>query len=200
MLALVFGSAFSAFCTQVISSFIFKEELFKSRRELAMTDLGWIVQLATAVSLLATAAAAVLALLEYRLKVSTERRETDIRLMQLFAESVRTAQSRSGDQVSEKCIEQLFEKGIVTKEDFEDLDDKEKYERLFNKLRTCVIAAPTSEASQNAAIIAIAVLGKRYKETLDLPARAGLETMKKHKDQKEQAEKALAYLDTVEPT
>ena len=165
-----------------------------------MLNLEWVVQLATAISLLAAAAAAVWTLREYRLKVSAERRETDIRIMQLFTETVRIAQSRGGSHISEKCIEQLFEKGIVTKEDFEDLDDEEKYKRLFNKLRTCVIAVPTSEASQNAAIIAIAVLAKRYKEVLDLPARAGLETMKKHEDQKQQVEEALAYLDAVEST
>ncbi len=160
-----------------------------------MTELNleWLVQLATAVSLLAGAAAAVWTLREYGLKVSDERRETDIRIMQLFTESVRIAQSRSGHHVSEKLIEQ-----IITKEDFEGLDDEEKDKKLFEKLQRCVIAIPTSEASQNSAIIAIAVLANRYKDILDLPARAGLETMKKNKDQKQQAEKALAYLDAVE--
>lgn len=165
-----------------------------------MTNLDWFVQLATAISLLAAAVATVWTLREYSLKLSAERRETDIRIMQLFTETVRIAQSRGGSHISEKCIEQLFEKGIVTKEDYEDLDDEAKNERLFNKLRTCVIAIPTSEASQNAAIIAIAVLAKRYKEVLDLPARAGLETMKKHEHQKQQVEKALDYLDAMEST
>jgi hypothetical protein len=165
-----------------------------------MVDLEWVVQLATAFSFIAAAVATILTLREYRLKASAERRETDIRIMQLFTESMRIAQSRGGSHISEKCIEQLFDKGIVTKEDFEDLDDGERYKRLFNKLRTCVIAVPTSEASQNAAIIAIAVLAKRYKEVLDLPAKAGLEAMKKHEDQKQQAKEALAYLGVVEST
>jgi hypothetical protein len=161
-----------------------------------MTDLEWVVQLATAISLLAGAVAAVWALREYGLKVHAERRETDIRIMQLFTETMRIAQSRGGSHVSEKCIEQLFEKGIVAKEDFEDLDDEEKYERLFNKLRTCVIAVPTAEASQDAAIAAIAVLAERY-SILRQPARAGLEAIRKQKVQKQQAEEGLAYLNKV---
>jgi hypothetical protein len=169
-----------------------------------MADLEWIVQVATAVSLLATAVAAVLTLREYQLKAAAERRmqkstqaEIDIRIMQLFAETVRIAQSRGGDHVSEQCIKQLFAKRIITKKDFEDLDDEEKCRRLFNKLRICAIAVPTAEASQDAAIAAIEVLAGQYR-TLRRPARAGLEAIKKQESQKQQAEAALTYLNEIE--
>ena len=159
-----------------------------------MLDPTLIIELIKAISLFATAIASILALREYKLKVSAERRETDIRIMQLFTETVRMAQSRGSDHFSEKFIEQLFEKRIVTKKDFESFGG-ETSKILYNKLQASVIHAPTSEASQNAAIIALAVLGKRYREILDQPARVGLKTIKENnEDQKKQAEEALAYL------
>lgn len=159
-------------------------------------DLGFVVQIATAISLLATAVAAVVTLREYRLKVAAERRqqesaqaEIDVRLLQLFVETMRIAISRGDSHVSEKCIEQLFEREMITEQDLENPDE------FLRKLRACSFDVPTGAASQAAAIAAIAVLAKRY-EILRQPARAGLESMLKT-DGRPEAEKALAYLDRV---
>jgi hypothetical protein len=146
---------------------------------------------------MATAVAAIMALREFRLKQKSAQAELDVRMMRLFAETMRIAQSRGEAHLSEKCVEQLFSLGVVTKDDFADLDDKEKFRELFNKLRMCAIAAPESRASQHAAIAGIAALAQEY-EILRWPARAGFEAIREAKGQDAVVREALAYLDKIE--
>jgi hypothetical protein len=154
----------------------------------------WIVPLSTAVSLLSTAIVAWVGVLQYRLKVKAEERlqesnraEVDVRLSKLFAELMWLAHARAGSHVSEKCIEELFEKGMITKEDLGDPDS------LNRKIAAiCILNLPVGVASQNAAITSLAVLGRRY-AILREPARAGLNSLKSFK--REEAERALAILD-----
>ena len=162
-----------------------------------MPFLEYIVQIATAISLLATAAAAVWSLGTYAQKQQSERAEIDVRLMQLFDEWMRIAQSRGQSHFSETWVEQLFEKKIITKKDFQGIENGIS-DRLFNTLRAGSILIPTSKANQDAAIAAIAVLAKRH-PVLRRPARAGLEAIMENQGQKQQAEKALEHLDQMEP-
>jgi len=98
------------------------------------------------------------------------------------------AHARAGSHVSEKCIEELFEKGMITKEDLGDLYS------LNRKLAACIFDLPVSLASQNAAIASLAVLGNRY-EILREPAREGLNSLKSFK--KEETERALTLLNDI---
>jgi len=155
----------------------------------------WIVPLSTAATLLSTAIAAWVGVLQYRLKVKAEKRlqesnraEVDVRLSKLFIELMWLAHARAGSHVSEKCIEELFEKGMITKEDLGDLYS------LNRKLAACIFDLPVSLASQNAAIASLAVLGNRY-EILREPAREGLNSLKSFK--KEETERALTLLNDI---
>jgi hypothetical protein len=96
------------------------------------------------------------------------------------------AHARAGSHVSEKCVEELFEKEMITKEDFKDPDS------LGRKLEAaCIFNLPVGLASQDAAIGSIAVLGRRY-EILYEPAKAALNSLRSFK--KKEAEEALALL------
>jgi hypothetical protein len=118
-------------------------------------------------------------------------------MMQLFTETMRVAQSRGEAHLSEKCVEQLFTQGIVTKDDFADLDDPKKFRKLFTKLRMCTIAVPESRANQHAAIAGIAALAEQY-EILRWPARAGLEAIGGQGGRDTLIKEVLAHLDKVE--
>jgi hypothetical protein len=151
------------------------------------------------VSSVLVAVSALLAVWEYRLKVQGEKRlqesaasEIDTRMSKLFAELMWLAHARGGSQISEKCVEKLFEKGAITEGDFGDL------EKLNEKLsKACAINLPVGAASQDAAIASIGVLGSRY-EILREPARAGLNSLKSIKEKAGQIDKALALLDEDE--
>ena len=146
---------------------------------------NWVV----VVSIVSIAISAWVAVRQYMLKVKSETSEIDTRMSKLFSELMWLAHARAGSQVSEKCVELLFEKGVITEEDFGDLG------KLNTKLQACAIILPVGEASQDAAIVSIAVLGRRY-EILREPARAGLNCLKSFK--REQADKALTLLDEEE--
>ncbi len=156
----------------------------------------WFVTLWTAIPLLSTAIAAWVGVLQYRVKVEAEKRlqesnraEVDVRLSKLFAELMWLAHARAGSHVSEKCIEELFEKEMITKEDMGDLDSLNK-----KIAATCILSLPVGVASQNAAITSLAVLGHRY-EILREPAKTGLNSLKSFKE--EEAERALTLLDDM---
>ena len=122
---------------------------------------------------------------EERLQEST-RSEIDARLSKLFAELMWLAHARGESQISEKCVEQLFEKGIITREDFDDP------ESLRKKLEAaCILTFPVGLASQDAAIASIAVLGRRH-EILREPARTALNSLKSIKAK--EAEEGLMLL------
>jgi hypothetical protein len=143
-------------------------------------------------SIMSAAIAAWLAVLEFGVKVVAEWRlqrsaasEIDTRMSKLFTELMWVAHGRGGSQVSEKAVEALFEKGLITEADCRNVEELKK------KLQACVIVLPVGEASQDAAIASIAVLGRRYR-ILREPAIAALNSLKSFK--KEEAEKALRTL------
>jgi hypothetical protein len=137
------------------------------------------------------------ALVEYGVKVCAERRlqlsaasEVDTRVSKLFVELMWLAHARGEGCLSEKCVEKLFEEGAITKEDFG------APEKVREKLASCAINLPVGAASQDAAILSIGVLGRRYK-ILSEGAREGLNSLKDGIPQKaQQIDKALALLDS----
>jgi hypothetical protein len=150
----------------------------------------WLV----AVSIASVAVTAWVGVCQYKLKVRGEQRlqesarsEIDTRMSKLFAELMWLAHARGGSQLSEKCVEALFEKGAITDGDLGNL------EQLNKKLQdACVINLPVGLASQDAAIASVAVLGRRY-EILREPARAALNSLKSFKPA--QVEIALKVLE-----
>lgn len=156
--------------------------------------------LAITASSLLVAISAFVAAWEYKLKVKAEKRlqesaasEVHTRMSKLFVELMWLAEARSGSQVSERCVEGLFEKGVITEEDFGETEELAK--QLEKKLEKAVISLPVGGASQDAAIVSLAILGGRY-EILRKPAIEALNGLKKFK--REQAERALTLLDEEE--
>ena len=72
--------------------------------------------------------------------------------------------------ISEKTIESLFDKSIVVKQDFTNLND------VNEKLNIATRLIPVGQASQHSAIAAIGVLGKKY-DILKEPALKGLNSL-----------------------
>ena len=97
------------------------------------------------------------------------------------------AHARAGSHVSDKCIEQLFERGFITKQDFDNNAIKHKIEE------NCIYNLPVGVASQEAAVVCLATLGKRY-EILREPARAALDSLNKIPQLKDIIVKAYAIL------
>jgi hypothetical protein len=108
---------------------------------------------------------------EKRLK-SASQAETNTKLSKLFAELCWTANGRAGSQVSDKCIELLFDKGFIKKEDIDNKAIKQKIEE------NCILNLPIGLVSQEAAIISLGVLGNRY-EIIYESARVALESLSK---------------------
>jgi hypothetical protein len=146
------------------------------------------------VAILALASAGTLiALLEYAVKVWAEARlqlsaasEVDTRMSKLFVELMWLAEGRSGSQVSERCVDKLVEDKVITKKDFDDLAT------LKEKLGACVVTHPVGKATQDAAIVSVGVLGRRYRRILGKPAKEALEGLKVFKGP--EAERALELL------
>jgi hypothetical protein len=137
----------------------------------------WLLPVSTSVSLISTAIAAWVGILQYRLKVQAERRlkessqaEVDTRLSKLFSELMWLAHGRAGSQVSDKLIEEAIKKGVITEDYFHD-PQKQNIKRSVKD--ACILNLPVGIASQDAAIASIAQLGRRY-EILHEPARAAL--------------------------
>jgi len=156
------------------------------------------MNIVVSISIMTAAVAACVAVAEFGVKVWGEKRlqksaacEIDIRMSKLFTELMWVAHGRGGSEVSEKAIEGLFQKGMISESDCDNL------EQLNNKLQACVIVLPVGLASQKAAMVSIAVLGSRY-EILWEPALAALSTMKSFKAEeiKRAAERALKILET----
>ena len=146
----------------------------------------WLISITASISVGAVAVAAWVGVLEYKRLQASTRSEIDTRLSKLFVELMWLAHGRGGSQVSEKCVEQLFDKGIITREDFD------APESLRDKLEAaCILRLPVGMASQDAAITSIAVLGSSH-EILREPAIAALNTLKSFKSKT--AEKALMLL------
>ncbi len=154
---------------------------------------SWLISVSALISAATVAITAFVGLRQYSLKVKSEERlqestrsEIDTRLLKLFAELMWLAHALGESQVSEKCVEQLFEKGLITREDFD------APESLREKLEAaCILTLPVGEATQDAAIASIAVLGRSHK-ILREPANAALNSLKPIKAK--EAEKGLVLL------
>jgi hypothetical protein len=138
----------------------------------------WLIPVSTFITLVSISVGVWLSLKEYRLKLQTEARlshstqaETDIRLLTLFTQIMNIAHARSGTIASEKAIEKMFDKGILTQDDFKDMN------ALHKKIQTVsVFSLTVGLAAQVAAIAAIATLAKRH-DVLREPAIAGLQSL-----------------------
>ena len=166
-----------------------------------MQCLEWLMRNAIAINafavvIIGTITASV-ALREYKLKAKAEIRqmqsaqaETDVRMTKLFVELMWLANGRAGGQTSETCIEKLFERDVINKDDFE------VPERLHEKvLLYCGFGIPVGLGTQLAAIAAVATLAKRYTVLAD-PAKVGLKHLAgwSHKEVSSAASQALAGL------
>ena len=138
----------------------------------------WVVPVSSCIALLTISLGAWLSLREYRLKLKSEARlshseqvEADIRLLTLFTEIMNIAHARGKSLVSEKTIEEMFDKNILKKDDYTDLV------QLNKKIATAsVLTLPVGVSAQEAAIAAIAMLAKRH-DVLKEPAIAGLKSL-----------------------
>jgi hypothetical protein len=146
-------------------------------------------------SIISATVAACVAVWEYRLKVEGEKRlqasaasEIDTRMSKLFAELMWLAHARGEGRISEKCVEKLFDEGVITKDDFGNPGEVQR------KLGACAINLPVGVASQDAAIASIWVLGLRYDILLE-PAIAGLKSLKCIEGKAEQIDGPLKLLE-----
>jgi len=151
------------------------------------------MDIVVSVAVISGVVAAWVAVAEFGVKVLGELRlersaasEIDTRMSKLFTELMWVAHARGGSQVSEKAVEGLFNKGVITESDLADL------EKVKGKLGACVIGLPVGVACQDAAIASIGVLGHRY-EILREPARAGLNSLRSFKQ--EEVDRALLLLE-----
>lgn len=162
----------------------------------------WLLPISTWVALFSVAGGSLLAVWEYHLKSKAEKRlqytsqvEIEIRLLKLFTEIMNIAHGRSGYTVSEKAVEQLFHKDVITKADLDNLEEPENQKKLNKKLASvAILTLPVGEAAQDAAIAAVATLAKNHRVLRDVGIQ-GLESMRiSIKSKREIVEK---YLNTL---
>jgi len=110
-----------------------------------------------------------LSLEQYRLKLESEKVETDIELLTLFTKLMSIAHGRSGYMVSEKIVEKMFERKVL--ENAQDLSALR--ERLAD---AAIVTFPVGKAEQDAAIAAIAKSAGRHEILRDV-AIEGLRTL-----------------------
>ena len=138
-----------------------------------------LVPISTSITLIVTAIGVWLSLKEYRLKVKAETRlaesaeiESDVKLLNLFSETMEIAHARGGYKVSEKAMEKILTPEFIKKLGGNvDLRDLIEY---------AIVSLPVGIAQQNAAICAIWMLGKKH-PTLAPIAIQGLETLNSFK-------------------
>src|SRR5258705_200058 len=123
-----------------------------------------LVPMASAFTLVSVGISSWLALRQYRLKLKSEQVENDIKLVKTFCELLYLAHARTEGMYSE-YIDKLFEKDIISKADFQQLN-------LRQKIETTGFATPVGLASQEAAIAAIATLGLRHDMLTDASLQA----------------------------
>ena len=124
-----------------------------------------LVPIATSVTLLSVAISSWLALKQYRLKLKSEKIENDIKLIKAFCDLLNLAHARSQTTFSEKFLDKLFEKEIISKADFEELS-------LDQKIDKTALIVPVGSAAQDAAIAAVATLGLRHDVLKDASVQA----------------------------
>lgn len=141
----------------------------------------WLIPISQIITLLSVSVGIIVAIFQYRLKVQEEIRltkssqaENDIKLLKLFSETFDIAHSRKNHVISEKAIEKLFDKDIIGKTDFDNLNNLDDVKK---KLDIATRILPVGAGSQVAAIAAIGLLGLKY-EILREPALKGLMSLK----------------------
>ncbi|MGE5409996.1 MAG: hypothetical protein ACM3MI_03475 [Clostridiales bacterium] len=142
----------------------------------------WLIPISKIITMLSVSVGIIIAICQYRLKVQEEIRlsksaqaENDVKLLKLFSETFDIAHSRKFNVLSEKAIEKMFDKDIIEKKDFGDLNNLTDVTR---KLDIAARVLPVGAGSQVAAIAAIGSLGLTY-EVLREPALKGLLSLKK---------------------
>ena len=113
--------------------------------------------------------AAVIAALEYGVKVRAEQAETNTKLARVFAELVPIANGRSHAVLSDALAQELVTQGLITREDLET-------DRADDLLRNAAVNLPVGAATMAATITAIAELGDRH-DVLFQPALTALRAM-----------------------
>ncbi len=141
----------------------------------------WLIPIFGSASVIAVAIGSWLAINEFRLKIETEKRisdssliESNVRLLTHFSEMMKIAHSRYDPMISEKVIEGLFEKGIITADDYK---DEKKIIFAVRKLDTAILTPSYGTASQDAAIGAIYTLGITHDDILLNAAIEGLRSI-----------------------
>jgi hypothetical protein len=137
----------------------------------------WILVISTSISMIAVAIGIWMSLREYRIKLQSELRqqrsaeiESEIRLHTLFTDLMKTANGRSGYQVSEKAVEYFLTHGKPSSR-------KINYKELNQAIEDiAILTLPVGSASQDAAVAAIASLALKYKE-LEEPGLRALESL-----------------------
>ena len=124
-----------------------------------------LIPISGSVTLLSVAISSWLALRQYRLKLKSEKVENDIKLVRAFSDLVNLAHARSHTAYSDRFLDALFEKGVITSSDFEGLT-------LAEKLGHTALIVPVGAASQDAAITAVATLGLRHDVLADASIQA----------------------------
>ena len=140
------------------------------------------IPLAAVIGIISTSVGVWLSLKEYRIKASSETRlnkaagvEADINLLKLFSELMGIAHARGTYQVSEKAIEMLMQPDTMRS-----LIMSGNNMNFIDLLSQAVISIPVGVASQDAAIAAIATLGKRHEVLLQASIQ-GLESLSQFK-------------------
>jgi hypothetical protein len=151
----------------------------------------WLVPTSTFVTLITVSIGSWLSLKEYRIKLQAETRlrdaskvEMDVKLLQLFTEIMNIAHARATTQLSEKIFEQILKPEVIKQFHLEN-------DSIKDLLDKSIVILPVGLAAQDAAIAAIASLGKRH-DILKSVAIQALESLVPVR--KEVAEKHLKEL------
>jgi hypothetical protein len=161
----------------------------------------WIVPISSSYSIIAIAVGSLIAVLEYRVKVDAEKRladattiESDVRLLKTFSEMVQLANSRNTPIVSEKAIDAMFQKGMITNEDLATNGSNVSVANM--KMMNAVLIPPYGAATQEGAIASLYTLGMDHKTLRDPAIRAlvSLKLIKGLEHMKEEIESYLSHL------
>jgi hypothetical protein len=151
------------------------------------------IPIAAVFGIISTAIGVWLSLKEYRIKALSETRlnraariEADINLLKLFSELMGIAHASGTYQVSEKAIEMLLQTDTIRS-----LVASGNNVNFTDLLSQAVVSIPVGVASQDAAIAAIATLGKRHEVLLQASIQ-GLESLSQFK--KEVTDKHIGEL------
>lgn len=142
----------------------------------------WTLIVSTSISMVSIAVGVLLALLQYRLKLKEEERlaissraDVDVRLTKSFIELMDLAMGRRQYVLSERAVEELFKRGIVSESDYDgDFDNVQQAIRKLSEY--AVVILPAGKSIQEAAIVAIATLATEY-EVLREASVQGLESI-----------------------